>query len=512
MRSTSGRRIFLRRGLAFLRGELATAFLAVALIVFDVGILKAQTSGTSRTSQMGMPAVQSQSQASNTLVDLSPYTLLQPPSHDEVADEDRVSWSLKKLPAQPYMREFYWENTPGTPAFFRDSLLQVVARTYYLTRDNSDGSKSQAWAGGGWIAFRSGLIGDVFGIHVAGYTSQPLFAPDGEGGTKLLTPDQGALNSLGQAYARFQIIDQEFRAGRQLVDTPLINPQDSRMVPNTFEGITLTSLPDKDRFYDYTVGFLSAVKQRDSNEFVTMSETLPGGDDVGEGTVFGMVKVRPFSGFTAVLEDYTVPSFFNTGFIQGEYDFKQPKDRPNWILGANLIDQRSFPESQFVAAMPFSTYQASGKVQMTYVGWTAFIAGSATGDQSKIYSPFGSKPNYTDMQQVSFDNAGEKAFGASIAYDLGYAFGKYGLSGFSVGVWDTQGWGALNPATGAAIADRNELDLWLQYRPSSGPLQGFRFKTQYASVWQSGNIRNPQPELRVILDYTILLRPPISMQ
>ena len=44
---------------------------------------------------------------------------------------------------------------------------------------------------------------------------------------------------------------------------------------------------------------------------------------------------------------------------------------------------------------------------------------------SKIFSPFGTKPNYTDMQQVSFDNAGEKAIGGSVAYDFGYASGPF---------------------------------------------------------------------------------------
>ena len=78
---------------------------------------------------------------------------------------------------------------------------------------------------------------------------------------------------------------------------------------------------------------------------------------------------------------------------------------------------------------------------MAYVGWTLFAAGSVTGDESKIYSPFGTKPTYTDMQQVSFDNAGEKAAGGSVSYDLGYAFSKYGLSGVSVGAWDTLGLG-----------------------------------------------------------------------
>ena len=119
-----------------------------------------------------------------------------------------------------------------------------MARTYDLTRNNADGTRSQAWAAGGWVAFRSGLIDDIFGVHAAYYTSQKLFAPADEGGTKLLAPGQNSIGTLGQIYGRAQLGDQEFRGGYQLVDTPLINPQDNRMVPNTFGGITLDSLPE----------------------------------------------------------------------------------------------------------------------------------------------------------------------------------------------------------------------------------------------------------------------------
>jgi hypothetical protein len=106
---------------------------------------------------------------------------------------------------------------------------------------------------------------------------------------------------------------------------------------------------------------------------------------------------------------------------------------------------------------------------MNYVGWTLFAAGSSTGDESKIYSPYGTKPNYTDMQQVSFDNANEKAIGGSAAYDFGYAFSGYGLSGLSAGAWYTQGRDAINPTTNLGIPDRKELDLWIQYRSTEGP-------------------------------------------
>ena len=117
------------------------------------------------------------------------YAQLLPSSREEIADQERLSWTLKKFPSQPYMNEIYWQYPSDTPAFFRDSLLQFVARSYYLTRDNFDGSRSQAWAAGGWVAFRSGLIGDMFGVHAAYYTSQKLFGPLDEDGTKLLTPE-----------------------------------------------------------------------------------------------------------------------------------------------------------------------------------------------------------------------------------------------------------------------------------------------------------------------------------
>jgi hypothetical protein len=431
-------------------------------------------------------------------------TLL-PPSRDEIADEDYLSWTLKKFPSQPYMDERYWNFPSYTPAFFRDSMFQTVTRTYYLPRDNFDGSKSEAWTLGGWVAFRSGLIYDLFGIHAAYYTSQKLFGPLDDDGTKLLAPGQEPLSVLGQLYGRMQVGDQEFRGGRQLVDTPLINAQDNRMVPNTFEGTTVVTLPDKDRRYDYTVGYLWSVKQRDSNDFIPMSNALTGDDTMDRGVTFGMVRFRPVDGLSLTAMDYYADDLVNTGFVQSEYENKNAKGL-SWSVGANVIAQSS-AGSDLVGGTDFDTFQASAKAQLNYVGWTLFVAGSITGDDSKIYSPFGTKPNYTDMQEVSFDNAGEKAIGASVAYDFGYSFN---LPGFSVGTWYTLGSDSIDTSTDTEIPRRSELDVWMQYRPSTGQWKGLRLKAQYADVWQEDNARDSQPELRLIADYTILFRPPLN--
>jgi hypothetical protein len=72
-------------------------------------------------------------------------------------------------------------------------------------------------------------------------------------------------------------------------------------------------------------------------------------------------------------------------------------------------------------------------------------------------------------------------------------------------------WDAINTSTNAGIPDRRELDLWIQYRPTEGPLKGLRVKTQYSNLWQQGNVRDRQPEFRFIVDYTVLFRPPPSV-
>ena len=69
------------------------------------------------------------------------------------------------------------------------------------------------------------------------------------------------------------------------------------MVPNTFEGATVVSLPDKDRNYDYSAGYLWTIKQRDSNDFIQMSDALAGSDVINHGAAFGMIKYRPVRDF-----------------------------------------------------------------------------------------------------------------------------------------------------------------------------------------------------------------------
>src|SRR5215470_10422677 len=156
--------------------------------------------------------------------------------------------------------------------FFRDTTLDLHPRTYYYDRDKLNGTINQAWAGGGWLAYHSGLLANTFHIGLTYFTSNPIVAPDNQGGTLLLTNEQDPLNSLGVAYLGAKFWGQDVIVGRQMVDTPLINRRDNRMIPITFEGATIRSDGGKDPRFEYVAGYFQQVKLRDSNNFDMISD------------------------------------------------------------------------------------------------------------------------------------------------------------------------------------------------------------------------------------------------
>ena len=137
-----------------------------------------------------------------------------------------------------------------------------------LTATTATGTRSRAWAAGGWLGYQTGWIGDVLQFGVVGYTSLPVWAPEDRDGTLLLIGQEG-FAVLGQAYAALKFEEQVATFYRQLVNQPEVNPQDNRMVPNTFEGATLKGDLGPVSYYG---GVLTAMKKRDADEFVNIAE------------------------------------------------------------------------------------------------------------------------------------------------------------------------------------------------------------------------------------------------
>src|SRR5262245_43447057 len=314
----------------------------------------------------------------------------------------------------PFLRRYVpglQETLEKLPPFIRDTNLNLHFRTFYFDRINPDDSVNEAWAIGGWLEYRSGWLWDTFAIGAVGYTSQPLYAPDDKDGTTRLAPGQNGITVLGQAYGQLRYKDYGLLTGyRQLVDDGYVNSQDNRMIPNTFEGVTLKG---KVGFVAYNVGYLWDIKPRNSDEFISMSQQA-GGTGSDEGLVLTSVTLTPWKPLNVYLGNDYIPNVFNTVFAKAEYTQQLTEE---WKLGVGLqyTNQQSVGDAQIG---DFSTWNVGFGARLSWRGLAFGAAAHFTGDEKDIQSPYGTWPGYLSLIQTDFDHAGEKAWGVGVTYDF----------------------------------------------------------------------------------------------
>lgn len=369
-----------------------------------------------------------------------------------------------------------------------EPMLQL--RTYYFDQESLTGKPSVAWALGGWAGLRSPWLGDLVQLGAAAYTSQRLYGPENEGGTMLLQSDQGPINVIGLAWAALRLGGQTFTAYRQLINRPFINPQDNRMVPNTFEAYTLSGTPLEG--LAYTGGYIAAIKDRDSEKFVSMSRDA-GGTGSSEGLVFaGATWDFMKDGRIRADVQYGI-DVFSTVYVDGRLPVALG-EQTTLALGAQYFPQKSVGAAQIG---DFSTWGAGVQAQLAHGPFSGFLAFTRTGTGFNTQNPYGDHPSYLNLQQVAFNTAGERAWGLGGTVD----FSTLGAAGLSASVAYGAGRDRVDSATGAAMPDRSETDLRADYRVGKGNLlAGMLVTLRYSWLQQDGSPQT-QTQARVIVNY-----------
>ena len=362
-------------------------------------------------------------------------------------------------------------------------------RTYYFDQDSLTGNPSTAWALGGWAGLRSPWWGDTVQLGVVGYTSQRLYGPEDRSGTLLLQPDQDPINVIGLAWAALRFAGQTFTAYRQLINRPFINPQDNRMVPNTFEAYTLSGAAGD---FAYTGGYITRIKNRDADEFVWMSKDA-GGSGGNKGVYFAGAD-WDFMKDGRVRADlqYGV-DVYNTFYIDAKlpFDFDE---RTRLTLGAQYFPQRSVGEAQIG---DFSTWGAGLQANLAHGPFGVHLSFTRTGTDFATQNPYGDHPSYLNLQQVPFNSAGERAWGLGGSIN----FAPLGVPGLSVAAAYAAGTDRVANSTGVPIPDRNETDLRADYRFGKGQLlAGLVATLRYSWLQQDGSPQT-QTQARVIVNY-----------
>lgn len=396
------------------------------------------------------------------------------------------------------------EQLKGTSAFLRDSKAAINFRSYYrdeVTNAPTGSGWREAWAAGGSVAFETGRLFDLISGGFVLYTSFPVYAPLEHDGTGLLKPGQQQYGSLGQLYGKVHVHkDHEIVAGRYLYDTPFMGPHDNRMSPKTFYGYVLHGTFGDEAsggpHFRYGGGYIAAMKERNSTEFISMGRSAGALEDRGTGVFGGMFGWGPVR--IGAIEYYT-QDVINIAYAEGKYAAVLGNGF-SAALSLQFADQRSTGANLLNGGTPFWTNQFGSQLQL---GWKSAIltAGySVVNPGFNMQTPWSANPFYTDAQILAFNRAGEN----TVMVGLSYVLNELGLPGVAASVFYFNGWTSAAAAGGPLT--EYEWNFNLEWRPNWKPLPGLWLRARYGfSATDQNNVRTTVDEIRLILNYGIKL-------
>lgn len=376
--------------------------------------------------------------------------------------------------------------------FLRDAAFKFQLRSFYYDQVQNGNSQKQAWATGGSATFKSGYLNDRFAIGATLYTSQPFYAPSGEGGSNILTPGQNGYSSIGQIFLEVKL-DEHLLAslGRKEYDTPFINSDDVRMTPKSFEGAVIIGTQvnaDTGSQWRYGGGYISKVKGWTSTDFEWMSRVAGAGVDRGVVVAGASFKNKDFS-LGAI--NYYSNDIINIFYMDTSYKMVISHDN-TLKLGVQYSDQRS-TGSNLLIGTPFSTYLAGIKADLGLGAGLLTLAYTDTSSGANIQTPWGSSPSYNIVQVEDFSSANE----SSVMLRAAYNFTRYGLEGLSASVLKVYGDGVKVIGN-----NKNETDVDIKWSPLSGTLHGVTFRLRYAHVdWRGSGSPSDLDNVRLVFSY-----------
>jgi hypothetical protein len=405
---------------------------------------------------------------------------------------EEASVGLQDIPSgeekRPMLRLFHDSLAEASP-FWRESSLVLSMRGYDFQRKNSVESVAEESAVGTELTFRSGKWRDRLSTVVSWHTSFAVDDPEGIEGGGLLGPDQSDLSVISRAYVQYDFSKTtSMLLYRQDFNMPYINRKDSRMIPNTHEAYVLKHPGER---VQWLFGHVTKMKQRDSDEFVSMGEIagVPGNNagttvaaaryKFSNKTTLGTLLQHTDDLFTTVYTEANIPRTINEDW--GMHIAAQLTNQ--WSTGEDLLGD-------------FSTYSWGLRGRVSYRGAMLTAAYTNTGSAA-IQTPFGGTPGFTDNMLFDFDRAREEAFRIGLSQNLA----KYGLPGIGLIVNYTEGRNARTD-DGAPLPDEDVIAFTVDFRPQTSFLKGLWLRVRYAE----GNRGSPESnrrDVRVILNYSL---------
>ncbi|MFZ5957140.1 OprD family porin [Pseudomonas knackmussii] len=389
--------------------------------------------------------------------------------------------------------------------FVDDSSLKLQAQNIYFNRDFRDGagqSKREEWAQGFILDYQSGYTDGTVGVGLDALGMLGLkldSSPDRTGTGLLPTHDDGRAadeySKLGLT-AKFKVSKSELKLGSLIPDLPTLQPNDSRLFPQTFEGGLLESrdLPG----LDFTGGRLEKAKDRDSTDFQDLA--LNNKNKRFLGTVAG-------EHYDLAGGDYK----FNDS-LTGRYHYAELDEvyRQHFV---GLLASHKLGDGKFSADLRLAISDDDGSARggridnRAFNGMLGYAIGaqkfSAAWQQMDGDSAFpyidGSNPYLVNFVQIGdFADAHERSW--QLRHDFDFA--AFGLPGLSLMNRYVKGDNAeINGRNGEGREWERNTDL--KYVVQSGPLKDFGVRVRNATY--RSNFTRDADETRIYLTYSVAI-------
>ena len=415
------------------------------------------------------------------------------------------------------------------PGFIEDAHLRVQSRNYYFNRDRRENGaqNSQEWGQGFIGRFSSGYTPGVIGVGVDAYglLGLKLDGGGGTGGSSILPSNEPSKPGLdfGQAPGEFASagaalklrgFDSELKLGDQFISNPVIAGGSTRMLPQTFRGVSLVNQSVADlRLEAGQVSFTKFYNQSGHQRFDSSYGRFPDERKSQHiswlgGTWNGSPGLSS-SLYTAELQDVWKQYYADLDYnwqlnerisLNPGLHYYKTEDTGDQLLGD--IDNNTYSLHFTVALADHSltaVYQkVNGNTPFDYInqGDSIYIYL----DNSQQYSDF-SGPNEESWKlQYAYDFSGLGVPG--LATTLAYSRGELDLTKVNP---NSPGYGAWFSAEGED-AKHWERDVDIQYVVQHGPVKDLALRARWAHHRGSQGysaVDQDIDELRVIIDYPI---------
>jgi hypothetical protein len=398
--------------------------------------------------------------------------------------------------------------------FVKDSKASLELKNYYFNRDYREGtgqSKRDEWAQGFILNLQSGFTeGTVgFGVETLGMLGVKLDSSPDRSGSGLLARDNEA-ESGKPSYARraqdeysklaitgkMRAAQSELRSGHLLPDMPTLQPNTSRLFPQTFRGSQITSgdIPG----LTLVGGQIDRVRQRESSDYQQMGLTSQSG---AYRSSANSDRFRFVGGDYKLMPDVLLT--YHYAQLKDIYQQHYVGLRHSFALGGGAFktDIRYFDSDTSGAGLAGKVDNQALSTRLSY----SYGGHSISGGYQKQFddTPFtyvdGTNTYlFSEYQLSNFSQTQERVWHAR--YD--YNFAALGLSGLT---FSTR-WAKGDQAQILGFAGEGrewERDIDLGYSIQSGPLTGVSFR--WRNALSKANYQRDMNENRLIIGYTVAL-------